>query len=390
MKPGNHSTLRNINKSLVINVIREHGPISRAQVSKITKLTRASISEIVQVLLDERLIVEAGPDDIPIGRKGILLKYNESHGHGICIDLGGTKISIGLFDMNGELLKRKVVKTFQTKNRDEFISKFTMTINQFLEESGKGRKDLIGIGIASPGIIDYNKGIIVEGSPNLPNWENLHLADELNKHFDVPIILENDVRAALVGETWKGSCKNVDSAVLISLGTGIGAGLLMDGNIIRGSGNGAGEIGYMLFERNHLFEDWGNKGCFEYLASGSGMEKMTNSAMSAKEIFQSAASGDNKANEIIDNAIDYLSIAIVNLISIINPEKIILTGSISRSLDVYINRIKENINRHTFTRNRADIVISTLFEEAALYGISILTLSTVKPDIRFLKDISIK
>ena len=249
MKIGVPSTLRIMNKSLVLNVIREWGPISRAQISKKTNITRATVSEIAHDLLEERVVFESGPDNAPIGRKGILLNYNSNLGYGLSVDLGGTKISFALFNLNAELLTRKKIATYRLKTNDEFISSLTDSIREFINEHKSDLGKLQVIGIATPGIVDNKNGIVVEGSPNLPGWENLNLSERIAEAFGVPVVLENDVRAALIGEVWKGKCQQVQSAILVALGTGIGSALLMDGNIIRGAGNAAGEIGYMMFGR---------------------------------------------------------------------------------------------------------------------------------------------
>lgn len=389
MERGKPRVLRDINKSLVVNVLREQGPLSRAQVAKVTKLTRATVSEVATDLLDEGIIIEGGPASTPVGRKGTLLQYHASHKYGISIDLGGTTISIGIFDMNGKLLNSETVETFKTDDREYFLEQLIKYINDFMTNNKIDDSNLLGIGVASPGIVDYENGIVVEGSPNLPDWEQLHVSDILYAAFKVPIIVENDVRAALVGEISMGKCADVKSAVLLSLGTGLGSAILLDGHIVRGAGDAAGEIGYMLFNRDHLAADWGNKGCFESIASGSGIEAKVKPNKTAEDIFMDAKDGEELAIDMVDEVIDYLSIGMLNLITVVNPEKIVLTGGVSRALTAHMDTLNENIKQHTFTRNRPKLVVSDLFEKAPLYGISILTLSTIRPDIEFLKGVNL-
>lgn len=389
------SNLREINKSIVINIIKNIGPISRAYVAKEADLTRATTSQIVQELINDGIILETGIKEGALGRKGILLKYNDQYGYVVGIDLGGSKITFGLFDYNNNLKHRKTIQTFQVNDRGLFIKKLVTEIRNILSENGKAIDELKAIGIASPGIIDFKSGIVIEGSPNLPDWKQFNLKQVIEKEFNIPVIVENDVRAALIGEFLKGKCRTVHSAVLISLGTGIGSAMLIDGKIIRGAGNAAGEIGYMLFEQNHLSQDWGDKGCFETLASGSGLLKQaekvntSKSWLSTLEIFEEARKGEEKALQLLDQFINYLAISINNIITVANPEKIVLTGGLSRSSDLYLDKVNNLLAKHTFSKNHVNIEVTDLFDLAAIYGAAVLALSYTQPDIEFLEGVSI-
>jgi predicted NBD/HSP70 family sugar kinase len=391
------SSLRTMNKTLVLNVVRQHGPISRAQLARKMNITRATISGIVSDLLEDGVIYEGAAEESSIGRKGILLHYNDDLGYGIAIDLGGTKISIALFNVNAEISERKVIPTYQVSTSEEFIELLMQSIREFISENNRGLSSLQVIGIGTPGIVDTKRGIVIEGSPNLPQWENLNLSKRIEQGFGVPVVLENDVRASLVGEIWKGQCQNLESAVLITLSTGIGSALLMDGNIIRGVHNAAGEIGYMLFERSHLSQDWRKKGCFEMLCSGSGLMHRFGSMrddkdgalkwFSAADIFHSASKGDNEAIQIIDEFIDYLSIVILNLVFTANPQKVVLMGGITNASGLFLDKLIDNVNKHTLSHTSVEIVVTELKELAPLYGISLLALHAIQPSITFLHNI---
>jgi predicted NBD/HSP70 family sugar kinase len=391
------SSLRTMNKSLVLNVIRQHGPISRAQIAQKTKVTRATISDIVSVLLEEGAILEGEAQHSSIGRKGILLHYNADLGYGIAIDVGGTKISFALFNVNAELMERKMIPTYKVKTSEEFTALLADSIRDFIAESKKSINSLQVIGIGTPGIVDHKRGVVIEGSPNLPQWEDLNLSGRLQQSFRVPVVVENDVRAALIGEMWKGQCQNLKNAVLLTLSTGIGSALLMDGNIIRGAHNAAGEIGYMLFERSHLREDWSDKGCFEMLCSGSGlMERFGSSSSdeaacrkwtSAQDIFRRAAEGDDESMRIVDEFVDYLSIVVLNLMFTANPEKVVLMGGLSNSADVFLDRVIDNVHKHTLSHTHVQIVVTELKELAPLYGIALVALNSIHPTLTFLDGI---
>jgi predicted NBD/HSP70 family sugar kinase len=391
------SSLRTMNKSLVLNVVRQHGPISRAQIAQKTNITRATVSGIVSDLLEDGVIYEGVAEESTVGRKGILLHYNDDLGYGIAIDLGGTKISIALFNVNAELSERKVIPTYKVTTSDEFLKMLMQSIRDFISECDRSLSSLKVIGIGTPGIVDTKRGIVIEGSPNLPEWENLNISALIQQVFGVPVVLENDVRAALVGEMWKGQCQNLQNAVLMTLSTGIGSALLMDGNIIRGVHNAAGEIGYMLFERSHLNQDWSKKGCFEMLCSGSGLLERFGSTPDVKEgglkwssaadIFRSASNGDEEAVQIIDEFIDYLSIVILNLVFTANPQRVVLMGGIMNASHLFLDKLIHNVNKHTLSHTSVEIVVTELKELAPLYGISLLALNSIQPSITFLNDV---
>ncbi len=385
------NTLRQMNKSLVLNIIREHTSLSRAQIAKIAGITKATISEIVAELLDEKIIYESGAmENSGLGRKGIMLNFDANHGVGVGIDLGGTKISLSLFNLNAELLATEQVETYKVETSKQFLQLFNQTICNLLAQYAISADKLKVIGIATPGIVDYRRGIVLEGSPNLPEWENIALADEVSAVFNVPVVLENDIRSALIGEMWKGKCRKVHSAALIGVGTGLGAALLMDGKIIRGANNGAGEIGYMMFSREHLKQNWRNKGCFEVHSSGSGIsqryQEMSGKTFTAETIAQLAQRGDTLADSLFRDLADYLAIGILNIIAIANPEKVLLTGGITGSSPLFLHYVQAHVNQHTFTQTQIQVEQSELGTQAPLYGIAVLALNRVYPSIQFMPD----
>lgn len=391
MKLNVPNTLRQMNASVVLNVIRENSPLSRAQIAKVTGITKATISEIVSDLLEEKIIYESGvSEDVGLGRKGILVNFDPNHGLGIGIDLGGTKITFSLFNLNAELLAQHQESTYDVTTRREFLDLFSASIESFIEQNHIPRDKLKVIGIATPGIVDYRSGTVLEGSPNLPEWDNIPLADELNARLNIRVVLENDIRAALIGEMWKGKCRHVHSAALIGIGTGLGSALLMDGKIIRGINNAAGEIGYMLFERNHLTQNWKNKGCFENYCSGSGLKErmsaLSGQSMNAHEILIAAAQGETLPAMLLEEMADYLTIGILNMVTIANLEKVILTGGVSQSAELFMPRVQANLDRHLFANTRVSVELSELKEKAPLYGMAMLALHAVYPSIQFMPD----
>lgn len=391
MNAGIPNTLRQMNATLVLNIIRQHGPLSRAQVAKISGITKATISDIISGLLQEGIIYEGGVSEhIGQGRKGILLNFDPFARIGVGIDLGGTKIIYSVFNLDADILYEKREATWKTSDRETFIEQLINGIASFIRESGVERQRIGVIGLATPGIIDINSGVVLEGSPNLPQWDNLPLAEALTRSLYIPVVLENDIRAALVGEMWCGKCRDISSATLIGIGTGLGSALLIDGKIIRGTNNAAGEIGYMIFGREQLFQDWRNKGCFESYCSGSGISErartLTRQPKTLEQIILDLQQHDPLARVLVDEMADYLAMGIINLAAIANLQKVILTGGVSQAADYFLPRVQAILDRQLSTNMHVAVELSDLREKAPLYGIAILALSTLYPSIKFIPD----
>lgn len=394
MTPVVPNTLRQINAALVLNIVRQRGPLSRAQIAKISGLTKATVSEIINdLLLDKTLFEDGISEQSGQGRKGILIHFDPHSRLGIGIDLGGTKITLSLFNLDARILHEKREVTYQTDDRNVFLDQLANSIAGFIIECGVEHRRIGVIGLATPGIIDINNGVVLEGSPNLPDWENLPLADELTKRLSIPVVLENDIRAALVGEMWCGKCRNNTSAALIGIGTGLGSALLMDGKIIRGANNAAGEIGYMIFNRDQLYKNWRGKGCFESHCSGSGMRErireMTHQPLPLEVLAERIPQGDPLACALLNEMADYLAMGIINLVAMANLQKVILTGGVTHAAGYFLPRVQEILDRQLFTNTHVTVELSELREKAPLYGIAILAISSIYPSIQFMPETQI-
>lgn len=382
------STIRKMNKEIVLNTIREEGPLTRAQISKESGITKATVSEIVTELIEEQLVTDEKADD-DTSRRGTKLSFAKDSFYGIAVDLGGTKINICLFNLEAEILAQFHTPTYKTDSSEAFIDSLTEDIEAFIAEKQVTKEKMKVISIATPGIVDYKAGVVLEGSPNLPEWSNLHLKEMLYKRTGIEIVIENDIRAALIGELYKEEAQTSSSAVLIGLGTGAGSALFMDGKIIRGANNAAGEVGYMLFNREQLYAPT-DKGYFEILCAGSGIEesyhKLKGEKVTPEAIFKLASQGDLTAKYIVDKFSDYLAIGILNINAVINPEKVLLMGGVTKSAGLFLEDVNQKIANQTFSNTKVQVELSSLKEQAPLYGAAVLGLSTVFPSINFIKD----
>ncbi|MGF1724768.1 ROK family protein [Photobacterium nomapromontoriensis] len=395
--PTNGSVqIRTQNKSNVLNVIKQHDRSTRAEIAELTHMTKATISEIVSQLIHEGLVIEhdKNKSDSKAGRKGIAISFNKNADYAISIDLGGTKIAISLFNIGLELITHKTIPTFKVSLRAQFIEKLNTAIAIFIQEAGIPTNSISVIGIATAGIVENTTGFVLEGSPNLPQWEGFSLAGEIQDQLNIPVVVENDVRAALVGEIFKGKCKDTQSAMLIGIGTGLGSALVIDGKLIRGTNNAAGEIGYMVLSREQLNQNWHNKGALETHCSGSGIEQryyqLTNNQLSSKAIFILAEHGDFLAKSLVEELSDSLALGIINAIAIANPEKVVLYGGVCLAATQFLERTQSIIDRHTLANTRITLELSSLGNHAPVYGMAVMAMASAHPDIQFLPNIQLK
>ena len=259
------------------------------------------------------------------------------------VDLGGSKINAILADSRGNILKQGLQDTLAQEGPDKVITRIMKCIKQVASGS-----DIAGIGIVAAGACDVAKGIITF-SPNLPGWHNIPLKDILQREFDPPIYLENDATAAALGEYYFGGAVGIANLVYLCVGTGIGGGIMIDGQLYHGASGSAGEIGHMTIDINGPRCSCGNIGCWETLASGTALAReavkrikagaqttILNFAdgdlqkVSAQRVFLAAKEGDPLANELISQSGYYLGIGLFSIVNIFNPHLILIGGGLSR------------------------------------------------------------
>lgn len=379
------STIRKLNKEIVLNIIKDNGPLSRTEIAKQTGITKATVSDIVKTLIDEKLVYDE-KEDADLSRRGTRLHFAKQAAYGVAIDLGGTTIHFGQFNLAGECTFKDTIATYNHQTSGDFLNQMAADLRSFIEQSGQPPERLAFISIATPGVVDPLTGMVLEGSPNLPEWSNIGLAQYFKDTFHVPVTVENDVRAALVGEMYSGALQDLNSAVLIGIGTGLGSAVLVDGKVVRGARNAAGEIGYMMF-RNHQLYAPSSKGHFEIACSGSGLTAAASSLFqkttTAEQVFNMAKEGNLQARYLVEQFEDQLAIGIMNIIALLNPQKILLMGGVTKSLS--LQQLQAKVGLHTTDVTEVSIEISDLQHRSALQGTAILGLNQAFPALQYMK-----
>lgn len=372
------SLLRTINRSAILELIRNNSPISRTQIGNKLNISLPTVMRIIDDLIAEQLVRETGTQTPSRGRPPSLLEFNSEAFAIIGVDLGGTKIYGMVADLAGNI-QHSLYKTHED-NIENANGNYLETVCQFierlLEAPRPADQQIRGIGVGAPGITLVPDGVVT-WAPSL-GWRDLPLQDILTERFDLPVTVENDVNLAALGEWGFGLGKNSSSMVTINLGTGIGAGIVIDGSIHRGFNQAAGEVGYMLPGIQFLGNKYTGFGALETIASGTGIADracqylqennlpLPLEKLDSRYVFSQAELGIPWAQRILDETINYIALAIANISTVLDPEVVILGGGVANSGKLLLEPIKARIAKTIPFIPR--IEISQLGREAVVMG----------------------
>ena len=325
--------------------------------------------------------------------------------YSIGVDLGGTNLRIAVVDEEGKLLEKVTSGTQVAKGRDHVIGEMTDAIRE-LAAKFRGTGELAGIGIGVPGIIDMETGMLRE-SPNLPGWDEYPVREEIERRLGTQVILENDANAAAMGEKWLGAARDYPSMMMMTLGTGVGGGIVLDELIWHGMNGMAGEFGHITVEPDGAPCPCGNRGCVEQYASATAIVRMARETIAgglavelsrasqdkgkeftARVIYQLAVQGDRPAQEIFTRVGRALGIVIADMVNALNLHMIVIGGGVSSAWEAFSPAIFEEVRRRSFVyakttptpqetnpkRKSTIITRALLGSDAGLYGAARLPL----------------
>lgn len=340
--------MRGINRSIILNVIKTHGPISRADVAHLTGLSPATVTSITGLLIEEDLIFEKSTGDSSGGRPPILLALNPRGGFVIGIKLMESQAVAALTDLNATVIEKTNVELRNTE-LTSVIDELVLLVENLMKNNKIPKKRLFGVGIGLAGVIDSVNGILRK-SPFF-GWKDVPFRDLLDVRLKVPIFLDNDVNTLTLGEKWLDNGVHADNYVVITVGRGIGMGIIINGQIYRGKGGGAGEFGHLVVNQNGPVCDCGKRGCLEsYLGDQAlvmrAKHEVDPSIESIDELIQVAASGNIAAGKLFEWAGDLLGQELANLINLLDPKLIIISGEGVRMGDPFFSSMRAAIQKN--------------------------------------------
>lgn len=297
--------------------------------------------------------------------------------YAIGIDIGGTKIAIGLVDSQGLIAAQTTLPTDLSISPDEMITRVATATTQLLNEQAIPSSSIAGIGVGAPGPLNTKKGIIVE-PPNLRSWWNFSIIESLQRYFNFPIFFENDATAAALAEKWVGAAQNLDHFIFMTISTGIGAGIFAHGKLLTGATGNAGDIGHIVIDPSAGHCNCGQDGCFEYIASGTAIARQATQILgrqvTSKETFELAADGHKEMKRLVDQVFRYIAIGCVTLINTFDPEKVIIGGGVSQVGPALFETIQSYVEKNALnpTGRSTPIIPAQLQQNAGLIGAAAL------------------
>ena len=302
--------------------------------------------------------------------------------YGFGVDLGGTTVKIAFFDREGTMLHKWEIPT-RTEEKGKFIlSDIAAAIENYIAAQKISPEDVIGIGIGVPGAVN-NEGVVA-GCDNL-GWGIFNVAQALEKLTGLPVKAGNDASVAALGECWKGSGKGFQNMLFVTLGTGVGGGIVVDGKLVLGTHGAAGEIGHMVIDREETEKcGCGKTGCVEQYCSATGIVRLAKrylakseaasslrsvEKLTCKDVFDAAKAGDHAAVEILEQAYAYMGEFIANICIVLNPQAVVIGGGVSKAGDVLIDGIKRHFGKYIYHASTdVTFALATLGNDAGAYG----------------------
>jgi glucokinase len=282
------------------------------------------------------------------------------------VDVGGTKIAAAIVDSTGHAGPKVKVST-ELHDTARSIAQVAEVAHRVTEQSGVSWRDISAIGVAIPGIYYAASGQV--WAPNLPGWDHIALRDELAAKLPAPIVIDSDRAAYVTGEQWLGAARGLTDVIFLAVGTGIGAGIISGGRLIRGAGDIAGAVGWFALDPRAK-EIYSNVGCFEAESAGPALARKAGGGLTTETVIERARQGNTDARRIVDETIQYLAMGVANLVSALNPQMIVLGGGLMQSGDLFLEPLRCEMLHwaQPIAAKQVRIELSALGEDAGMLG----------------------
>jgi N-acetylglucosamine repressor len=357
---GNRDLIRAINRSIILNTIKAKGPVARARVARLTGLSPATVTAITADLIDEELIFEKQPGDSSGGRRPILMAINPGGRYVAGIKLMEDRAVGALTDLEATIKARQTF-LLPRAEPEAVLASLASMVDAMLEQAGVPRRKLLGVGLGLAGIVDSERGVL-RSSPFL-GWHDLPLRDLLQAKVNVPVYIDNDVNTLTLAEKWFGTGQDAENFLAITVGRGVGMGIVVNRQLYRGSHGGAGEFGHTVIDPEGPLCDCGKHGCLEAFVGDPGILRAAQMALgrpvaSVDELVLLAESGDEPARSVFTHAGDILGRAVANLLNVFDPQRIIISGEGARYGKWLFDPMCAAVDRYAMPGLRDDVQIS--------------------------------
>jgi glucokinase-like ROK family protein len=371
-----NQNVKNVNKHTVLDLIRfTPGGISRVEIARRMELTRAAVSAIVNDLMSTGIIREAESINLHSGRPPVVLEINPTRGYVVGVDFGASHINLLVADLAAHILEENEIAFDIQQGPSASLEQADQLLREILAKAGLSLKDIVAIGVGVPGPVVTEVGIVL-APPIMPGWDRYPIRDTLEKKWGCPVSLNNDAELGVLGEWAAGAGRGERNLAYIKVGTGIGCGLLLDGQIYRGVTGSAGEIGHLTIDENGPICACGNQGCLEAIAGGRAIAQQAQEAIrkgqrtqlssirsietiTARDVAAAARKGDLVAQQILGRAGSYIGIALAGLVNLFNPGMIIIGGGVAQTGDILLEPIRQAVQRRSLPAATRVVRITT-------------------------------
>jgi predicted NBD/HSP70 family sugar kinase len=373
---GDAAMIKKINTAIVLECAVTQAPISRSQISERTGLNKATVSSLVQDLIDRHLLREIGMGKSSGGRKPVMLLFNGKAGYAIGIDLGVNYIRGVLTDLEGTLLAQSET-VLETQSVPEVLTLLFACISELTANAPSSPYGIVGIGIGVPGIVDRDGTVLF--APNL-KWNHVPLRTLVEERFSVPVTIDNEANAGAQGEQKYGSGQGIEHLIYVSVGSGIGTGIIIQKELYKGTSGFSGELGHLSIAIDGKKCSCGNVGCWELYASERALleQTMPLGFSTLASVIRAAEAGDDRVIQILERTGTYLGIGIVNIVNVFNPDAVIIGNDLSLAERWIGEPLRETVVQRTlpYQRKGMRILFANLREQSAVRGAAYYAISS--------------
>ncbi|GMX62590.1 xylose repressor [Paenibacillus elgii] len=396
---GDLQLMKKINKYLVLDTIRHHYPISRADISVKTGLNKTTVSSLVTELIESHFVTEIGLGESSGGRKPMMLLFNQQAGYAIGVDLGVNYILAMVADLGGTVVKEKKIDMTDL-SVETVTEKLKKCIHSLIKKTPASPYGIIGIGVGVPGLVDDQGNVL--SAPNL-GWTDVPLQEMLQREFNLPIAIDNEANVGALGEKEFGAGRSVSNMIYLSVGIGIGAGIILNDGLYRGVSGFSGEVGHMTLAQDGPLCGCGSRGCWETFASEKALIHQAKSLQLVDEKIQVvdaidkinlntllslAKRGHRPVIDLFASTGHWLGVGITNLVNVLNPELIVIGNRMSLASEWIADSIRETLNSQSlsFHRQKMNVVYAQLGMNSSAAGAASIAINRFFSAMKALSD----
>jgi len=407
---GGNKLGSNDNYALILDTVRRFSPTGRADIAKFTNLSGPRVTPLVRDLIEAGFLKEDEFGTSKGGRPPILLRLVPDALFAIGVDIGAAKLGAAVVDLEANIVTKVVKPTNANEGKKATLERTMNTILEVIEKSKVKTDKIKGIGIGLSGIVDHDKGVCFFW-PNVEGWKNVPLKKIIEQEFEIEAVIDDSARTMTLAESWCGLAKNVENFIFVNVGIGVGSGVFIHGELYRGSGGTAGELGHTTVEENGPRCNCGNFGCLETLVSGPAIARRAREALeqgvislieelaegdldkiTPEVVVAAAKRGDKLAFNIMEKTGEYLGIGIANAINLFNPDSVIIGGGVSKAGRLLLDPVKRVVKARALqmASEKVDVKISPLGNNAGVLGAAIFVLKDIFQSLRKHKNLEVQ